>query len=133
MTLHPDILTDLVILYHAGEASQASRALLEAEAARNPQLAEALSARPRTGAPALPGNPAPDERKVFRKVRTRYQAISFAAVWTLVLLAIAFSPRLFTTTVNSTPLIIALLPFLLLIMMFAGALGALYFFVRWLR
>ena len=38
MTLHPDVLTDLVILYHAGEASLATRALLEAEAAVNPAL-----------------------------------------------------------------------------------------------
>ena len=29
MNLHPDVLTDLTILYHAGEASQASRTLLE--------------------------------------------------------------------------------------------------------
>lgn len=131
MTLHPDILTDLVILYHAGEASQATRALLEAEGAGNPQLAAALAARPRnTAPPPMPPDPALDERKVFRRVRTRYQAISFAVVWTLVLLAIAFSPRLFTTTVNSTPLIIALLPFQLLIMIFAGALAALFFFLR---
>ncbi len=129
MTLHPDILTDLVILYHAGEASQASRALLEAEAARNPQLAAALSARPGTGAQALPGNPAPDERKVFRKVRTRYQVIAVAAVWTFVLLMLALLPQRTT----STPLIIALLPFLLLITLFAAAVGVLYFFFRGLR
>jgi hypothetical protein len=36
MTLHPDVLTDLVILYLAGEASQATRELLEAEAVSNP-------------------------------------------------------------------------------------------------
>jgi hypothetical protein len=35
MNLHPDVLTDLVMLYHAGEASQASREFLEKEALRN--------------------------------------------------------------------------------------------------
>ena len=44
MTLHPDVLTDLVILYHAGEASQATRSLLETEAAANKELAAALRA-----------------------------------------------------------------------------------------
>ena len=43
MTLHPDVLTDLVILYHAGEASEASRRLLGAEARRNPRFASAPS------------------------------------------------------------------------------------------
>ena len=46
MTLHPDILTDLVILYHAGEASEASRKLLEEGAARNPRVAAALATPP---------------------------------------------------------------------------------------
>lgn len=50
MTLHPDILTDLVILYHAGEASEASQKLLEEEAARNPRVAAAFATPPRTAA-----------------------------------------------------------------------------------
>ena len=96
MTLHPDILTDLVILYHAGEASLASRSLLEEEAARNPQIAAALAATPGT-IPPLPVCSAPEERKVLRKVRLRYQAITFAIVWMLILLSVALLPRFVST------------------------------------
>ena len=53
MNLHPDVLTDLTILYHAGEASQASRALLEDAAKNDARLAAALAAQPR--ATQLPG------------------------------------------------------------------------------
>lgn len=131
MTLHPDILTDLIVLYHAGEASQASRALLEEEAARNPQIAAALAAGSRT-IPLLPASPAPDERKVLRKVRLRYQAISFGAVWTLALLAVVLLPR-FVNTSTGVEIAIALVPFAVLVLFFAGAVGALYFFIRAVR
>ena len=50
MTLHPDVFTDLVILYHAGEASQESRELLEKEAQQNPALAAALAPTARRAA-----------------------------------------------------------------------------------
>ena len=43
MTLHPDILTELVILHHTGEAF---RKLLEEAAARNPRVAVALATPP---------------------------------------------------------------------------------------
>jgi hypothetical protein len=131
MTLHPDILTDLIILYHAGEASLASRALLEEEAARNPQIAAALASTPGT-IPPLPVCPAPDERKVLRKVRLRYQAISFAVVWTLILLSVALLPR-FVSTSTGLQIAIAAIPFAVLCLFFAGALGALYFFIRAVR
>ena len=131
MTLHPDILTDLITLYHAGEASQASRALLDEEASRNPQIAAALAATSRAPAP-LPADPAPDERKVMRKVRLRYQVMSFGIVWTFALLFIALLPRFFNTTAG-VAMAINLLPFAVLVLFFAGAAGALYFFFRAVR
>lgn len=72
MTLHPDVLTDLVILYHAGEASQATRVLLEAEAAANPQLAAALAAPPRQAAP-LPAAPQDEGRLALREISRLYR------------------------------------------------------------
>ena len=88
MTLHPDVLTDLVILYHAGEASQASRELLEKEALQNPMVAAALAARPRVIQP-IPAEPMIPEREVFDRVRRHYlyQAVT-ALVIILALLAI---------------------------------------------
>lgn len=131
MTLHPDVLADLVILYHAGEASQASRALLENEASRNPQVAAALASTARTMAP-MPTDPAPDARRVLRRVRLRYQAISFGVVWTLALLVVALLPRLLTSDVG-VGLTVSLLPFAVLALFFAGAAAVLYFFVRAVR
>jgi hypothetical protein len=60
MNLHPDVLTDLTILYHAGEASQASRALLEEAAKSDARLAAALAAPPRMA--SLPAG-APDVQR----------------------------------------------------------------------
>ncbi len=132
MTLHPDILTDLVILYHAGEASQASRALLEEEAARNAQLAAALASPSRVMA-ALPANPAPDERKVWRKVRLRYLAVSFAVAWTMALLTlVAFVPRLVGPGAG-LQIAMAVVPFAVFALFAAGALGSLYFLIRAVR
>jgi hypothetical protein len=71
MTLHPDVFTDLVILYHAGEASQASRELLEKEALQNPSLAAALAARPRV-MPTIEMAPMIPEREVLKRVRQHY-------------------------------------------------------------
>ena len=42
MNMHPDILNDLAVLYQAGEASPATRELLEREALSNPELARQL-------------------------------------------------------------------------------------------
>jgi hypothetical protein len=71
MTLHPDVITDLVILYHAGEASQASRELLQKEALQNPALAAALAARPRV-MPPIEMAPMILEREVLKRVRQHY-------------------------------------------------------------
>jgi hypothetical protein len=71
MTLHPDVLTDLVILYHAGEASQASRELLEKEALQNPALAAALAARPHI-MPRIEAAPMIREEEVLKRVRRHY-------------------------------------------------------------
>jgi ferric-dicitrate binding protein FerR (iron transport regulator) len=71
MTLHPDVITDLVILYHAGEASQASRELLEKEAQQNPAIAAALAARPRIMQP-IEAAPMIHEREVLKRVRRHY-------------------------------------------------------------
>lgn len=131
MTLHPDILTDLIILYHAGEASQASRALLEEEAARNPQIAAALAATSPKAAP-LPAYPAPDERRVLRKVRLRYQVLSFGAVWMLALFAVAMLPR-FASSSGGLAIAMAMVPFAALLLFFAGAVGALYLLIRAVR
>jgi hypothetical protein len=131
MTLHPDILTDLITLYHAGEASQASRALLEKEASSDPQIAAALAAKLGMAVP-LTAYPAPDERKVMRKVRLRYQAMSFGVVWVLALLAVALLPRFFNSHAGIA-LAISFLPFAVLILFFVAAAGALYFFLRAVR
>lgn len=79
MTLHPDVLTDLVILYHAGEASQASRELLEREALQNPALAAALSARPRV-MPPIEMAPMIREREVLKRVRQHYRYRALLAI-----------------------------------------------------
>jgi hypothetical protein len=71
MTLHPDVLTDLVILYHAGEASQASRELLAKEALQNPAVAAALATRPRV-IPPIPAEPMISECEVLDRVRRHY-------------------------------------------------------------
>jgi hypothetical protein len=131
MTLHPDVLTDLVILYHAGEASQATRALLEEEAGRNPQLSAALRATTRP-MPPLPANTAPVERRVMHKVRLRYQVMTFGAIWVLVLLAVALIPKLLGSS-QGIAIVINLLPFLLLALVAFGALAGLYFLVRTAR
>ena len=131
MTLHPDILTDLVILYHAGEASQASRALLEEEAVRNPQIAAALSARPMPVA-ALPTVLPAAERKVFRKVRLRYQALTFAGVWLLALLAVVALPYLASSPAG-VAIAINAIPFAVLLLALTAMAGGLYFLVRAVR
>lgn len=92
MNLHPDILTDLVILYHAGEASEASRALLETEAQGNPKLAAALAAPPR-GVPHLPVG-APDvHRRAIHDIRSVFRFRLLFTGFSVALLALAiFQP-----------------------------------------
>jgi hypothetical protein len=81
--------------YHAGEASQASRALLAEAAPRNPVVAAAMSAPPPAMAP-LPADPARAERRMFRKLRLRYQALSFAFVWTVTFVLAMLAPHWFS-------------------------------------
>lgn len=90
MTLHPDVLTDLVILYHAGEASQATRSLLEAEAVTNPPLAAALAAPPRQVAP-LPAVPQDTGRIALREINRlyRHRNLLVAVVAALLLILIS--------------------------------------------
>jgi len=90
MTLHPDILTDLVILYHAGEASQASRELLEKEAMQNPALAAALAARPRV-MPPIESAPMISEREVLKRVRRHYRYRSLLAIFVALALLLALA------------------------------------------
>ncbi|MBM3764862.1 MAG: hypothetical protein FJW32_05680 [Acidobacteria bacterium] len=130
MTLHPDIITDLVILYHAGEASQATRKFLEEEAGRNAQVAAALAAAPRAVA-ALPGG-AVDERRAFRKIRIRYVLLALGAAWCLALLIIALFAQM-APPHSAVTLLINLLPFALLTLFFAVAVAALFFIVRKVR
>ena len=88
MTLHPDVLTDLVILYHAGEASQASRELLEKESLQNPAIAAAIAARPRI-MPPIDMAPMIREREVLKRVRQHYLYRAILAIClALVLIAI---------------------------------------------
>ena len=79
MTLHPDVLTDLVILYHAGEASQASRELLEKEAMQNPAIAAALAVQPRYMQP-MALEPKIGEREVLERVRRHYLYQALTAI-----------------------------------------------------
>jgi hypothetical protein len=130
MTLHPDILTDLVILYHAGEASQASRAFLEEEARRNAELAAALAAAPRAMA-ALP-NGAVDERRALRKVRMRYVLLALGAAWCLALLLLALIGQM-ANPHNGVTLLINLLPFAALTLFFGAAAAVLFFIIRRVR
>jgi len=90
MTLHPDILTDLVILYHAGEASQASRELLEKEAMQNPALAAALAARPRV-MPPIETAPMIPEREVLKRVRRHYLYRALLAICLALALLVVFA------------------------------------------
>jgi hypothetical protein len=85
MTFHPDVLTDLVILYHAGEASQATRELLEKEALHNPAVAAALAARPRVMHP-IDAQPVIREREVLERVRRHYLYRALVAVCIALLL-----------------------------------------------
>jgi hypothetical protein len=61
MTLHDDVMNDLLTVYLAGEASAATRSLVDARAAADPAFAARLAAAQRTAVPdlSLPG-PAPN-------------------------------------------------------------------------
>ncbi|MBM3787140.1 MAG: hypothetical protein FJW30_22515 [Acidobacteria bacterium] len=126
MTLHPDILTDLVILYHAGEASQATRTLLEERAASDPAIAAALQAPPRIPSP-LPAAPKPDHRLALRSARNHILAIA------AVLAVFAVSGLLILRRANpeSVHLFMNSVPFFVLLTVWALALVALNFARKW--
>lgn len=108
MTLHSDVLTDLVILYHAGEASQASRELLEKEALQNPALAAALAARPRV-MPPIETAPMIREREVLKRVRQHYLYRALLAIGLALALIVIFAvirsekPTLGSSRVSGDP------------------------------
>ena len=104
MTLHPDILTDLVILYHAGEASQATRDFLETEAATNPQVAQALAAPPRPPAP-LPLDPPDTLRVALRDIRLLFRRRLYFATGAVGLFALALSVPQFLKTYPWLPFV----------------------------
>ena len=103
MTLHPDILTDLVILYHAGEASLATRTFLETEARANPHLAGALAAPPRPAA-ALPVDPPDILRGALRDIRILFRRRLYYATGTSLLLGVAISvPQFYERDAGDLP------------------------------
>ena len=89
MTLHPDVLTDLVIQYPAGEASEASRKLLEGEATRNPRVAAALATPPRT-MPPLAVDPPDVQRRAIQDVHRTFRRKLLLAGLSVALLLLAF-------------------------------------------
>ena len=102
MTLHPDVITDLVILYHAGEASQASRELLEKEAQQNPTIAAALAAPPRVMQP-IEVAPMIQELEVLNRVRRHYLYRALMAIGLVLAFIAMFSlVRAFRPAIGSS-------------------------------
>ena len=103
MTLHPDVITDLVILYHAGEALPASCELLEKEAQQNPAIAAALAARPRVMQP-IEAAPMIQEREVLKRVRQHYMYRALIAIGLVLAFMVLFSlVRAFRPGLGSSP------------------------------
>ncbi len=97
MNLHPDVLRDLLPLYLAGEASPATRALVEQALAADPELARLAAAaraeEPLTASAELP-RPAPEAAKraldaTRRLLRRRTWFFASAIFTTLLPLSIA--------------------------------------------
>jgi ferric-dicitrate binding protein FerR (iron transport regulator) len=127
MKLAPDVYTDLVILYHAGEASQATRRLLEEEAQSNPAVAAALRAVPRTIAP-LPAAPQADHRRALRSARNHFALLVAYLVCLFALGAIAVR---YASNTTNVALMANALPFLLLLTIWVAAFLAFRFFRKW--
>jgi len=89
MNLHPDVLTDLTILYHAGEASQASRALLEDAAKNDAKLAAALAAPPRMA--ALPSVVPDVQRRAIDDLESKTKRRGIFFGWAIFLTLLPFS------------------------------------------
>ncbi len=99
MTVHPDVIRDLLPLYVAGEASAATRALVEERLAADPALArlaaEASALDGRIGAGAEAAAPsAGTERRAFsetrRLLRLRSWLLGLALTATLMPLSFEF-------------------------------------------
>jgi anti-sigma factor RsiW len=97
MSVSRDVILDLVPLYLAGEASPASRALVEAHLAEDPELAARVRAMAVEGAaPAdTPALPAEHELRSLRRTRARlrWQRWLFALGTTCVALLFSFRIR----------------------------------------
>lgn len=92
MSLHPDVLTDLIILYHAHEASEATRALLEEEGTHNPRVAAALAATPQPFHPLAVHSP-DMHRRVIHEIRGTFRFRMIFFLWTIALVVLAlFKP-----------------------------------------
>jgi hypothetical protein len=92
MNLHPDILNDLALLYRAGEASAATRELLEREAASNPTVSRLLRESEMAAKIEVP---VPDaQRRALESIGKRNRLYStlvgFAAAFLLLPFSFAF-------------------------------------------
>jgi anti-sigma factor RsiW len=102
MTITRDVVTDLLPLYLAGEASPGTRALLEEYLRAHPGFAEEVRTRAaQTSAllAAAAAGPPPDaEKATFEKVRRfgrqRSYLMAFAIAFTLMPLSAAFTDRI---------------------------------------
>lgn len=100
-----------------GGISSDERAVGARSVLQNPAVAAALNAKP-PNTPPLPACAAPDQRKVFRKVRLRYQLISLAVIWTLTLVLLALSTSRAERSITKE-----LIPLAVLILFVAAAAG----------
>ena len=87
MKFHPDVFEDLLTLYNAGEASAATRALVEEQLAADPDLARRVAAG--AADPPLPAvAPAPSTaekqsvERTRRLLRVRSQTLAMAILFT---------------------------------------------------
>jgi anti-sigma factor RsiW len=99
MTLHPDVLRDLLPIYLAGEASPATRALIEEHLVRDPDLArlvrEAADEESWKGLGGMPPTAEPTAEKIAfdgtrRALRLRSLLLGLAIAATLLPLSFVF-------------------------------------------
>jgi len=127
-SVHPDVIRDLAPLYAAGEASPATRALVEAAVAADAALAREVEALRRAVRLAAPGLPAEEVEaralgEVRRGVRRRGTLLGLAIFLTLLPLTIVVQDG------RVTFLLLRDLPGLAAAVL-AGAAGAWWAFVR---
>jgi hypothetical protein len=102
MNVTRDVILDLLPLCHAGEASDDSRALVAAYAARDPEVARLLAAAPLTALPETP-----DELDKETEMKTLERTMSYLK-WQTVLLGGA------TFLTFAVVLVLALVPAILI-------------------